>query len=199
MDAKALKKIRKNLRTWYHRSSLQERIDGVNWYSDAQEWSQQLTREFNVTPSVAAAVISALSPNNRWERNKLDAAVVLAAAESNTPIDSVRVCTYNANKAKAFDIATGKVSIEKTAPKTFAFAKNVGDLDGNHVTIDKWHLRACHTTSLNYTKAPEVCTKKQYLLIEQETLKVAKEFNLKGYEFQAIIWVTIRNRWFNRL
>ena len=36
-----------------------------------------------------------------------------------------------------------------------------------------------------------------YKEIEQDTLIVAREFGLKGYEFQAIVWITIRNHWNN--
>jgi hypothetical protein len=142
-----------------------------------------------------AGTISALSPNNKWPRNLQDTANVLAAVVEDRPADSVKVCTYNANKLKAFEIARGNQQILKQSPKTYAFAKNVGELDPEFVTVDVWHLRACQTRSLSRKKVAESVTPLQYKIIAEETKKVAKEFGLKGYEFQAIVWVTIRNRW----
>ena len=197
LTQKELKKFRANLRTWYERKTDAELIEGLNWYNDAQKTAAILADVFKVERSVAAAVISALSPNNKWERNKLDAATVLSAVESGTPMESVKVCTYSSNKAKAFAIAKGETKISKTSPKTFAFAKTVGDLDERHVTIDKWHLRACQTASKSPVKVSESCSSKQYKQIESETAKVAAEYGIPAYKFQAVIWVVIRNRWSN--
>ena len=195
LTQKELKKFRANLRTWYERKTEAELIEGLNWYNDAQKTAAILADVFKVERSVSAGVISALSPNNKWERNKLDAATVLSAIESGTPMDSVKVCTYNENKAKAFAIAKGEVKISQSSPKTFSFAKNVGDLDERYVTIDKWHLRACQTTSNKPVKACESCSAKQYKQIETETVKVAAEYGIPAYKFQAVVWVVIRKRW----
>lgn len=197
MTTQQLKTYRKNLRTWFDRASKEEVLSGMTWYSEAQAYAKHLSIVYDTTPEIAAAVISALSPNNKWERNKVDAAAIFAAVETSTPVESVKVCTYDANKRKAYDIACGKLVIDKSSPKTFAFAQNVGNLAADFVTIDKWHLRACRTTAVSPRKVSTTCTAKQYRLIEEETVKVAKEYGLKGYEFQAIIWVTIRNSWMN--
>ena len=192
-----LKKIRANIRIWFNRATESEKVEGMLWYKDAQSTASELSSIFDVSREVAAGVISALSPNNKWERNKLDAASVLSAVKSGAPMESVKVCTYSVNKAKAFAIAKGELSIERTAPKTFAFAKNVGNMDERYVTIDKWHLRACQSTSLTPKKLSESCSAKQYKQIEEATFQVASEYGLKAYELQAIVWVTIRNRWMN--
>jgi len=197
MTTAQLKTYRKNLRTWFDRASKEEVLSGMTWYNEAQRYAQFLATEHDTTPEIAAAVISALSPNNKWERNKLDASIVFAAVETSTPVESIKVCTYDANKRKAYNIASGKLVIDKSSPKTYAFAQNVGNLSSDFVTIDKWHLRACRTSSVSPRKVSTTCTAKQYRLIEEETVKVAKEYGLKGYEFQAIIWVTIRNSWMN--
>ena len=197
-DSASLKKYRSNLRVWAKRATKEQWISGMFWYSEAQSVAHTLADTYGVTPEVAAGVVSALSPNNKWERNKLDAATVLAAVETGTSPESVKVCTYNTNKLKAFDIAMGNRKVLKQSPKTFAFAQNVGNLDPNHVTIDKWHLRAMQTTAKDYKDAKTSVTPKQYRILEEETVKVAREFGLSGYEFQAIVWVTIRDTWMNK-
>jgi len=195
MTKKELKKYRSNLRTWYNRATKDEIKQGLVWYKDAMDFAKQLSTDYGVRGEVAAGVISALSPNNRWERNKYDAVQVLMAVRDNVPMDEVKVCTYDANKAKAFAIAKGDRKILTSSPKTYAFARNVGENDSDFVTIDKWHLRACQTSSKKSKTCRESVTPKQYRIIQEETVKVAKEMGVKAYQFQAIVWVTIRNQW----
>ena len=189
------KQIRRNLRTWFSRATKAELLQGAVWYTEAQTFSRQMSDTFDVSREVAAGVISALSPNNKWERNKYDTIQVLKAVRDGKSPDDVKVCTYGVNKRKAFAIAKGDTKILKQSPKTYAFARNVGELDGDFVTIDKWHLRACQTSSLKSKQCRESVTPHQYKVLSQETIKVAAEYGIPAYVFQAIIWVTIRNRW----
>ena len=154
-----------------------------------------MAQTYTVTGEVAAGVISALSPNNKWERNKYDTIQVFEAIKHGKTPDEVKVCTYNNNKLKAFAIASGDAEILTKSPKTYAFARNVGELDPNFVTIDKWHLRACQTSSLKSKECRESVTPHQYKVLSEATVKVAAEFGIPAYVFQAIIWITIRNRW----
>ena len=192
---KARKSMRANLRKWWSESTDAEREHGRQWYTDAQDFAKQLSQEFNVSREVAAGVISALSPNNRWERNKVDAKTVLRAVRDGIECADVKVCTYDANKSKAFAIAMGNQTILRKSPKTYAFARNVGEMDEDFVTIDKWHLRACQTTAKSPRKCREACTAKQYQLLQSDCLAVARELGVSGHVLQATIWVTIRNRW----
>jgi len=192
---KARKSMRANLRKWWSESTEVEREHGRQWYTDAQNFAKELSQEFNVSREVAAGVVSALSPNNRWERNKVDAKTVLRAVRDSIEYTDVRVCTYDANKVKAFDIAKGNRAILQKSPKTYAFARNVGEMDEDYVTIDKWHLRACQTTAKSPRKCREACTAKQYQLLQSDCLAVARELGVSGHVLQATIWVTIRNRW----
>lgn len=198
MDTKQRRKSRANLRYWYNQASETEVIDGMNWYNEAQEFTQGLSEMFGLSGEVCAGVVSALSPNNKWERNKKDAVSVLSAVGSGISEDVVKVCTYNANKSKAFAIARGDREMLKRSPKTYAFARNVGEMDGNYVTIDKWHMRACITRSKTRKDVKDKPTALQYRLLQEDCLKVANEIGIKGYQLQAIVWVTIRNKWLKR-
>ena len=187
--------ITRNLRGWLDRATAADIEAGKNWYREAMEYAAFLSVTFNVSRKVAAGVISALSPNNKWERNKIDAFTVLQAVRDGLGPDSVRVCTYGANKRKAFAIATGDESILRKSPKTYAFAMNVGENSAEHVTVDKWHMRACLTSSRKRVTVQESPTSIQYKRIERLTARLAKREGFKGYELQAIIWVTIKNNW----
>ena len=100
------------------------------------------------------------------------------------------------NKSKAWDILEQGDEITAKSPKTHSFAMNVGLLSADHITVDKWHIRACLTEAKDgKTETQESCTSVQYRRIESITAKLAKKYKLKGYEFQAIVWLTIKSIW----
>tara|TARA_R110001583_G_scaffold23353_4_gene86383 strand:+ start:6731 stop:7174 length:444 start_codon:yes stop_codon:yes gene_type:complete len=147
-----------------------------------------MSNEFGQSPSVVAQVLSALSPRNKWERNIYDTRQVLEAVRDKKKPEDIKVCTFNNNKQKAFDIAQGKRGIDKASPKTYSFVKNIAELDASKVTIDVWHLRACFGKTIDAGLTPL-----RYKQIEKVTLKCAEMVGVRGYEFQAIIWGVIRN------
>lgn len=187
--------IKRNLRKWYRCATQDQKLAGLRWYEDAQDHSKLIADTFDIDRYVSAQVISALSPNNKWNRNKIDAFNVVRCWKDGDDFESVKVCTYSTNKQKAFDILNGKVSIEKTAPKTHSFGMNIGYLSPDHVTIDKWHIRACLCSPMEQSKVVETLTEKHYKRVEKLTVELAREYNIKGYEFQAIVWIAVREGW----
>ena len=189
-------KIKDNLLRWFNAAKAEEYKAGINWYSEAQQFTHNLAKAYDLDPYKVAGVVSALSPNNKWERNKIDAETVVKAHLSGIGPDSVKVCTYNANKNKAFEILKGNTEITAKSPKTHAFAMNVGLNSPEHITVDKWHLRACVVGPVDGIEdCAESCTAVQYRRVEAITASLAKDLDLAGYELQAIIWVTIKRVW----
>lgn len=187
--------VTRRTKAWAGRASDQEREEGLRWYKEAMEFADYLSITFNVSKVVAAGVISALSPNNKWERNKIDAFNLIQAYRDGRTMDDVSVCTYTNNKRRAWGILSGDLKMLRKARKTHAFALNVGAMDESVVTIDKWMLRAFSTTSNTPKDVPTSCTPVQYDRMSAHFCKVARDMGYKPYELQAIIWVTIRNRW----
>lgn len=101
-------------------------------------------------------------------------------------IESFKVQTFNTNKYKAWNVLKNGVLIDSKSKKTFAFASNILGYDDN-VTIDLWHLRACFGCTIEGG-----ISEKNYILIQDVTVKLARSFGLKGYEFQAILWLTVQ-------
>ena len=190
------KKIFNSLERWIESATPSQRQSGLNWYNEAQEWAKYLAETFGLDPYKTAAVISSLSPKSKWARNKVDAFNVCQAWKGGKTADDVTVCTYGANKRKAFAILDGEAEITAKSPKTHAFAANVGLLAADFVTVDVWHIRACLCSPREGVKdSVESCTPAQYRRLEAITLKLARKYGLKGYEVQAIIWVTIKENW----
>jgi hypothetical protein len=196
MKAKGLTKyekfaINKRLDNVFNMATAKDIEDGKDWYIIANNEAQKLANEFNICPLKCAGVISALSPNNKWNQNLKDAYKVCKAFTEGKGANDVKVCTFNTNKFKAFAILKNLVQITNDSRKTYSFIRNVGSLDADRVTIDVWHLRACFGKDKN-TPSPLV-----YDQLEALTLRKAKKLGLKGYEYQAIIWVVIRNNYNN--
>ena len=192
------KEIKDNLRAWINEAMKHEDVwnGGMDWYDGAQEFCEKTSWDYFMNSYDVAVVTAILSPNNKWERNKLDTITTIKAWKLGWEPDRIKVCTYSANKQKAFDYLNGKVDLVRKSPKTHSFAMNVGLLSPEHITIDKWHLRACvGIPEEGVYDAVESCTMSQYRRIEMLTSSIAQEYQMKGYELQAIIWLMIKKIW----
>jgi|GEM_PF-2069518 len=193
--------IKNNLYSFLNAATFEEIKAGLKWYEEAQDFVHQQYHGFKdkiegLTYYRVAGILSATSPNNRWEQNKKDTITVLKAIAAGLPPEAVKICTYNANKVKAFGVGKGNTEITAKSPKTHSFAMNVGLMSPDHITIDKWHLRACATKAHEGIQdCMESCTATQYRRLEAITAEVAHEAGYKGYEAQAIIWVVIKRIW----
>ena len=183
-----LNKISKNLDKWFNLATKEEIREGLEWYKKANEICKDIAENFNTSEIIVASVISALSPRNKWEQNIKDAIKVFEAIEEGKEANDIKVCTFHTNKFKAFEIAKGKKVISADSQKTFAFVNNIAHLDNNFVTTDVWHLRAC------FNKTMASCGKLAYNQIQKLTIKKADKLGLKGFEYQAVIWSSIRNK-----
>lgn len=57
----------------FGRATATERSNGRQWYERAHGYAQDIAEMYGTSLDVAAAVLSALSPANKWIRNKEDA------------------------------------------------------------------------------------------------------------------------------
>lgn len=88
----------------YFQASLLDRQAGMAWYNNAYDVCVTLGQKYGQHPDIVAGVIAALSPNNRWESNVIDAETMLRAWAADIPYSQVKVATYGANKYKAASI-----------------------------------------------------------------------------------------------
>jgi hypothetical protein len=142
---------------------------------------------------VAAAVFSALSPNNDYWGNLRDAHALLAAARDGLGIDAFTVSTYGNNKRKAWQIAHGAEPLELiVAKKTRSFFLNVADpTDPEPVTIDGhmvniWKCKRENLVGLRWDD------KKHYDVIAEDVRVLARERGVIPSQMQGILWLTWR-------
>jgi hypothetical protein len=187
-----LNKISKNLDKFFNIATDDQIKDGLKWYKEANKIVLNIATEYKIDPYKVASVLSALSPRNKWKQNIADTIKVCKAwTEGKTPED-IKVCTFHTNKFKAFAILDDKVKITDKSLKTFNFVRNIAFLDPTAVTVDIWHLRACFDKIIKIDNAS--IGRVAYRQIKKLTLAKAEKLGITGFEFQAIVWTSIRTK-----
>lgn len=181
-------------------ASPQEIQQGANWYSNAAELASSIASELNSHPYLVAGVIAALSPNNRWERNILDARNMIQAWSIGglSAAEDVRVCTFNLNKQKAIKLLYGQTVEDVLGGlKVMDFFRCITG-DENTCCIDGHAYSIWLGERLAASSAPKI-RPKLYQRI-QEDYRQAKERinNILGTDYttpqvQAITWTVHRN------
>lgn len=191
----------KNIQAILDLASPSEWVEGRIWYATAKDIALKLALSYGIQPIKAVAVLSALSPRNKWSRNKTDAERIINAYVSGGKEAAleVSVCTFTSNKKKAIEIL--ELSENKgtvcwsdilsvlSGPKLCEFASCI--LGQEDITIDghAWCIWEGCRSSLK--DVPSI-GKKIRQQIKNDYQSVALANDLKGYELQAITWVTYR-------
>ena len=183
-----LNKISKNLDYFFNQATDQEIKQGLAWYKNAHDFVIDTADKYNLQAYKVASVVSALSPRNKWKQNLIDADKVCDAFDLGFHPSEIKVCTFHTNKFKAFNILNSNTHITDKSLKTFNFVNNIAYLDQNCLTVDIWHLRACFNKVIKIDSAS--IGRVAYEQIKNLTIKKAIKLGLKGYELQAIIWIT---------
>lgn len=155
---------------------------GLSWYNDARVFCKQVSELYNVPLYKVVGVLAALSPRNKWNRNKIDCINVIKHGYNAT------VCTFNSNKEKACKILAAR-SLEHCVKllngiKVQSFFSNIYYKDCQLVTVDVWAMRA-----IGYNGN---LTPKKYREIESIYQTVARDFGMLPKQLQAVAWSTIR-------
>lgn len=177
-----IKTYKKNIRRVYKSVKLENIESGMGWYWEARKWAKVVSKEYNIPLYKVVGILSALSPRNRWERNKLDTVSIIKKGKNAT------VATFNPNKAKALRILKceeSEVLEILNGMKTKSFYSNIYNAVDHEVTIDIWAMRVVGlSTSL---------TSKRYKDIAEAFKVVAKELDIMPKQLQALTWEAVRN------
>ena len=114
---------------------------GVDWYPSALDIANRIGVKYDLSAETVAGVIASLSPNNKWERNIVDAENIIKcwrAGGTRTDMLNVKVCTYGKMKAKAVDILTRDIPIVEilNGKKIIEFFNCITNPALNDVCID---------------------------------------------------------------
>lgn len=175
--------------------------EGIRWYYTAHSTIVDVALRQRVHLDVAVAVVAALSPNNKWRRNVVDAENCLKASANNASEYSIRCSTYGQNKTKAFRIARGEsYHAVLGGNKVWSFFKNLRHPDNDQVvTVDGHAVAVALGLRISLSKSPQL-SDKQYELVAEAYRQATREINadrlvgdvLLPSQVQAICWVYYR-------
>ena len=173
---------------------------GCDWYASAFKISCRIANKYGLRPEEAAGVIAALSPNNRWERNIIDAEAIIkcwAAGGTDEDILAVKCCTYTAMRQKALDILTRDIPIVEilNGAKIVEFFNCITNSALNDVCIDGHAYSVWFGQRLTMKQVPNIGKKlRQQIKTDyvDATSFINEELNesFTAADIQAITWVT---------
>lgn len=175
-----------------------ETINGANWYATAQDAAATMAQRYSLSTDTVAAVIAALSPNNRWERNLSDADNLIGAYILGGYSDAVKVktSTYGLNKTKALKILEGAAPLEVLGGlKVRAFYGCIMGQDA--VCIDGHAYAIWRGERISTSSTPKISAK-LYASIAADYIRATDTINnILGGEYQprqvqAITWLAWR-------
>ena len=192
----------RNILAMYMQASPVDTQEGTVWYNNAYQICWALSDKYNLPLSTVVGVVSALSPNNKWDRNIFDAENIIHAYCMG--YDYPKVCTFTGNKDKAITILECEIDSSDNicailkGNKTIAFFRGIltnGQCD--EITVDghAFNIWRGMYTSLNEVPA---ISNKLYKAVSDAYKEAAETINnLEGTKYsaaqiQAITWVTHR-------
>ena len=189
-----------NILAIYNLATTDEIKDGVTWYRRAYLDCRKIAIKHKVPIHIVVGVVSALSPNNKWERNVVNADELIGAYINGDGIDSIKVSTYHKMKEKAWHILgqmprKDDVAFILNGQKITSFYQNIMGYDT--CTVDG-HARNIYYAEREGLTTPKVNVgKKEYIMLQQAYVDAGKQVvvngqPLKAYEMQAITWVAWR-------
>ena len=191
----------RNILAVYDLATTGERREGMEWYNRANRVAADIASEHGISLETAAGVIAALSPNNRWERNVVDAENVIRAYSIGgaEEAERVKVCTYGKMRTKAIQIleATSIVdhaSILNGRKITAFYECIIGRQDA--VCIDGHAYSIWFGDRLTMKQVPNI-GKKLYAEIVSDYVEAARILSEDGtsvtaFEVQAVTWCAWR-------
>ena len=186
----------KNIIAIYKLANPSEIKHGLTWYVNANTDCMRIANTLELPLHIVIGVVSALSPNNKWERNIVNAEDLCKAFINGQDMDSINVSTYHKMKQKAWHILETMPNYDETitilnGKKIVSFFRNISG-DETDITIDG-HARNIYYNDRQGLTTPNTNIKKsEYADIQVAYLRASKKLGIKAYELQAITWVAWR-------
>jgi len=197
--------VTRNIAGMLQLASQADILAGIEWYARALRFARMLVQAYDgLTLGQAVGVIAALSPNNKWTRNCVDAEAMIKAWHMGADPMGVKVCTFNPNKAKAAailaltadDLETDTIAEILKGRKVVAFYRSImGDPDA--VCVDGHAYAVWIGERIPTTQTPSIGVKLYADIARAYQLVAKRSYELCGTtltptQVQAVTWVTYR-------
>ena len=186
-----------NITSVYRDADETQHAEGLLWYDNAQTAAHYIAVRYDIAVYIVAAVIAALSPNNKWSRNVRNADALIGAFIRGDGIDSVKVSTYHKMKQKAWDILAarpdydGAKAMLKGQKITSFFCDIMGEFN---VTIDGHARNIAYGERVGLTDDRSNIGVREYRALQAAYEEAARRVGLMPYQLQAITWRVWRDR-----
>jgi len=186
-----------NIVSVYRDADETQHAEGLLWYSDAQKAAHNIAVKYDIAVYIVVAVIAALSPNNKWSRNIVNADALIGAFIRGDGLLSVKVSTYNKMKQKAWDILAARPDYDgakdmlKGQKITSFFMDIMGEFN---VTIDGHARNIAYGERVGLTDDRTNIGVREYRALQAAYEEAARRVGLMPYQLQAITWRVWRDR-----
>jgi hypothetical protein len=188
MEKLTIKQQCYRIEKYMKQATADEYKQGLNWYNDARLLCEKLSATYDVSVYQVAQVISVLSPQKKWETNKMEVeALFLEVYEEIKPSFNYFATKKQLEECK--QIIKGEFSIPPKRIKTWSFADNIANSESEQVTVDRHALRVAYDDK---TAKIDKVTLTQYKEAREAYIKIAIKYGLKAYQVQAITWCTYK-------
>jgi hypothetical protein len=192
----------RNILAVYFQATPVDIQEGTVWYNNAHAICKGLSIRYNLPLSTVVGVVSALSPNNKWDRNIVDAENLIKAYCMG--YDYPKVCTFGGNKDKAITMLECEIDSSDNicailkGNKTVAFFRGIyTDGQCDEITVDGHAFNIWRGLYTSLNEVPAI-SDKLYKEVSN-AYKAASEaiYDLTGADhsaaqIQAITWVAWR-------
>ena len=189
-----------NILAIYKMATPEEKRDGIVWYADALRDCTRIASDLDLPVHIVTGVCAALSPNNKWDRNIINARDLCAAFVNGDGMDSVKGFTYHKMKQKAWSILEARPDQDGVidilnGQKIVSFYRNI--MGDDTCTIDGHARNIAYAERVGLTDDKTNIGVKEYRTLQADYVSAAKRTRvngraLKAFELQAITWVTWR-------
>ena len=186
-----------NITSVYRDADETQHAEGLVWYENAQKAAYHIAIKYDIAVFIVVAVISALSPNNKWTRNIVNADALIGAFMRGDGIDAVKVSTYHKMKQKAWDILAARPDYDganmllKGQTITSFFMDIMGEFN---VTIDGHARNIAYGERVGLTDDRTNIGVREYRALQAAYQEAARRVGLMPYQLQAITWRVWRDR-----
>ena len=187
-----------NITCVYRDADETQHAEGLLWYEQAKREAYHIAMKHDVPVYIAVAVIAALSPNNRWPRNLVNADALIGAFVNGDGLLSVKVSTYHKMKQKAWDILAARPSYNgakemlKGQKITSFFMDIMGEFN---VTIDGHARNIAYNERIGLTDDRTNIGVREYKALQEAYKEAANDAGIMPYQLQAITWRVWRDRY----
>lgn len=169
-----------NLLRTFEQASRTELSEGLAWYQNAHEEAAEIHKDIRI----GAAVVAALSPGLRWERN-IEAARRVIADES---LDGLGVRWYDGVRKAQRIIGGASVASSLKGNKVNAFYRCIlNPQNRTHVCIDGHAYSVWAGRYVTLDQTPTL-TDKLYHAVANDYTVAANAVGILPHQFQAVTW-----------